>query len=70
MDQLKLLKIKTMEWYSTNTGISWMAASKNFWTHHLGSIRDHKKQFLQLYIFTILFFSIYSELYTMFFRMP
>ena len=70
MDQLKLLKIKTMEWYSTNTGISWMAASTNFWIHHLGSITDHKKQFLQLYIFTIPFFSIYSELYTMFLWMP
>ena len=62
MDPLKLLKIKTvMEWYSTNTGISLMAASKNFWSHHLGSITDHKKHFLQLYIFTILLFSIYSE---------
>ena len=68
MNQLKLLKIKTMEWYSTNTGISWMAASKNFPSSWF--ITNHKKQFLQLYSFTILFFSIYSELYTMFLWMP
>ena len=43
MDPLKLLKIKTMEWYSTNTAISLMAASRNVWTHHLGSITVHKK---------------------------
>ena len=30
MDPLKLLKIKTLEWYSTNSGISLMAESKNY----------------------------------------